>query len=339
MGRVAEKGVAAREWQEMAEMFAFPVSNMGIVLSRFLFRQRFALCVFSAGLVFASFSSLGRGEDAVSALREKIDQAEKERAEICKILGAIYEETGDSEKAIESYRLGFQVFPDDPLLCNKLIELCTAEERWGELVPIYQSLVNANPGANEAYMRMLAECHLKARQNEEAVAVLAEMLDEYGVDVADYRDAAQMLMAYEQYEAAASVCRRGIEGEVDEGPDLHYLLGRAWAKGGKYREAIVAYKKALELCTSQQETRILEEELANLCMEQPIIERILEENTESLKGIDERLAELYWRKAAQEQQDGDANAALALYRKIVSLVPGSEKAEAAEKKIRELSNP
>jgi len=65
----------------------------------------------------------------------------------------------------------------------------------------------------------------------------------------------------------------------------------------------------------------------------------LQEKTESLKAIDRRLAELYWQKALQEEQAGNVDAALTLYRKIISLVPDSERGKAAETKIQELSNP
>lgn len=318
---------------------AFRPCTTGIELARLFSpgRRRFWFLV--AGVLFAAAPSFGTQYDATSALREKIDQAEKERMEICKTLGAIYEQMGDTDKAIESYRMGFHVFPDDPFISRKLIKLYTAEERWAELAPVYKSLINVNPGANEVYMNKLAECLLKAGQPGEALSVIRELLDEYGDDSADYRDAAQMLMNYEQYEPAASICRKGIEAGFQQSANLHYLLGRAAAKAGKYADAIFAYRKAIGLSSSQADRAILQQELAELCKEEPIIERILEEKTKSLRIIDERLAELYWQKASEEQQKGKLDAAIALYRKIVSLVPDAERGKAAKKKIQELSNP
>lgn len=317
---------------------AFLFGDKKMELTPLSFAQRLAFWLFAAALFSASLPSVGGQENSVSALREKIDQAERERVEICKALGAIYEQIGDTEKAIEIYRKGFQVFPDDTFLCDRLIQLCKAQDRWAELVPVYRSLIDVNPDANKAYFRNLAECHLKAGQNEEAVAAIAELLDEYGNDVADYREAAQLLMTYEQYEAAASICRRGIGGEFGESSQLHCILCRTLAGAGKYDEAILAYKRAIDLCSSERERTVLEKELADLCKEEPIVEQILKEKTESLKVIDQRLAELYWRKALREEENGDYEAAIALYQKISSLVPDSERRKAAETKIQQLGD-
>ncbi len=318
---------------------AFPPDTPGIELAPLLPSGRRRFWLLFAGVLFAAAPSFGAQYDAVSALREKIDQAEKERIEICRTLGAIYEQLGDTDKAIESYQMAFHVFPDDPFISGKLIKLYTAQERWAELAPVYKSLINVNPGANEVYMNKLAECLLKAGQPGEALSVIRDLLDEYGNDSGDYRDAAQMLINYEQYQPAASICRKGIEAGFEQSANLHCLLGRAAAKAGEYADAIFAYRKAIELSSSRSDRTLLEKELAELCKEEPIIKRILEEKTKSLRAIDKRLAELYWQKAFQKQQEGKLDAAIALYRKIVSLVLDSERGKAAKKKIQELSNP
>ncbi len=317
----------------------FLLDDVRVKPARSFFSRRWAFRLVTAALLLSPLALFGTEDDALSVLLEKIDRAERERVNIYKTLGAIYEEIGDTDKAIESYRMGFQVFRDAPILSQKLISLCTAKERWAELIPVYKSLVYANPGANEMYRKKLAECYLKGGQPDEAVAVINELLHEYGEDDADYRDAAQTLMTYEQYEQAASVCQRGIEGGFEQSSVLHYLLGQATAKLGQYNEAISAYKRAIELCDSQRDRKILQQELADLCKEEPIVEQVLEEKTESLKAMDERLAELYWQKALREEKDGKQDAAAALYQKIVSLVPGSERGKAAEKKIQGLSGP
>ncbi len=342
MRTLVESVAAPPGSQAKVDEMALSLHSVTIGMARLLVRWRCAPRLVAAGLLFSplpSFASPAPQRDALSTLREKIDRAEKESMEICKTLGAIYEEIGDTDKAVKSYRMAFQVFPDDPFVCRKLIALCTAKERWAELVPVYKSLINANPGANETYMNKLAECYLKADQPEEAVAVIRQMLDEYGEDAADYRDAAQMLMSYEEYEPAASVCRNGIEAGFEQSSVLHGLLRRAAAQAGKYGEAISAYRKAIELSASQRERVILEQELAELCQKEPIIERLLEKKAESLQAIDERLAELYWQKALQEEKDGKLDAALVLYRRIFSLAPDSDRGKAAEKRIQELGHP
>ncbi len=298
--------------------------------------RRLALGLSLGLALIAAFQTLG-SEDEVSALREKIDRAERERTELCKILGAIYEESGDTDNAIRVYRMGFQVAPDDPFLCDKLKELCTKEERWEELVLVYESLVYANPGANEPYMKKLAECHLKVGQMAEAVTVIGEMLEEYGDRAADYRDAGQMLMTYGQHEAAVEILRSGIDKKPDRVGELYFVLGRSLAKANKYSEAVEAYEKAIELCDSEREKRVLTQELAELCEEGSVVEDILDKKMESVRALDERLADLYWQRARREEEKGDLPGAIALYRKIVSLEPSSDRAKAAADKIRQLS--
>ncbi len=293
----------------------------------------------TGAFLLAHVSSLSSQSESVPSLREKIDEAERERIEICKILGAIYEEIGDTDKAIESYRTGFQVFPDDPFLCNKLIRLYTLKEAWADLIPVYESLINANPGANQKAMTDLTECLLKVSQPEEALKVIREMLEHYGDDAAIYRDAAHTFMKYEQPEGAASICRWGIEGEFPENYELHWVLGRALGKSKNYTEAVSSYGQALEFCTSGSQREIIEKELAELCTEEPIMEQILEEKVESLEAVDQRLAELYWQEAIHKEEAGERDQALVFYRKIILLTPDSERGEAAKGKIQELAKP
>jgi tetratricopeptide (TPR) repeat protein len=309
-------------------------SKAQLTLLRML--RRLAMGISLGMALTAACRSLG-SEDEVSALREKIDRAERERAELCKILGAIHEESGDTDNAIRVYRMGFQVAPDDPFLCEKLKELCTKGERWKELVLVYESLIYANPGANGPYMKKLAECHLKVGQMAEAVMVIGEMLEEYGDTAADYRDAGQMLMTYELYDAAADILRGGIEKKPDRVGELYFMLGRSLAKAHKYSEAVEAYEKAIELCDSEREKRILTQELAELCEEGSVVEDILDRKMESVKALDERLADLYWQMACGEEERGNVPGATAFYRKIVSLTPGSDRAKAAATKVQQLS--
>ncbi len=297
-----------------------------------------ALGLLAAALFVAAGFCSAAEDSAITALREKIDRAERDRMEICKVLGAIYEEMGETEKAIESYRMGFDVFPDDPLLCKKLIDLYTVKERWGDLVPVYRSLANANPGANQRYMTQLAECALKAGKHQEAIAVIEELLKEYAEIADDYRNAAQMLMPYEQYAAAADVCRKGITGKFGNSGDLHWILGRATGKLKKYDEAISAYKKAMELSGVEQDEKILQE-LAELLGEESVIEGILKDNPKALEGIAPGLGELYWRKALEQEKGGKPDAVMALCRKVLLVSPASEAGKAAEKEIQELSKP
>jgi hypothetical protein len=48
--------------------------------------------------------------------------------------------------------------------------------------------------------------------------------------------------------------------------------------------------------------------------------------------MDQRLAEVYWQKADQEEKGGNPEAAVALYRKITLLVPDSKRGKEAQEK-------
>lgn len=273
------------------------------------------------------------------SLRETIDRAERERLEVCRILGAIYEEIGDAEKAIEVYRMGFQVYPDDPFLCGKLVRLYTVREAWSELIPIYESLVNANPGANQSYLNDLAQCYIRAGQPDKALMVMLEMLDQYAENAALYRDAAQMFLKNECYEEAAAICQKAIDGKFADNADLHWILARAVAHLKRYEQAVPAYEKAIELSSGGRNRQLMERELADLCTQEPVIEQILSNKLQSLQGIEQELADLYWQKALASEQQGNSADAKTLYHRIARLVPESLLGKAAEKKIQELGNP
>lgn len=293
--------------------------------------------VLSLVLLFLRLPMFGSQDDSIISLREKIDRAERERLDLCRILGAIYEEIGDAEKAIEVYRMGFQVYPDDPFLCGKLVRLYTVREAWSELIPIYISLANANPGANQSYLNDLAQCHIKAGQPDKALTVVLEMLDQYAENAALYRDAAQMFIKSECYEGAASICRKAIDGKFGDNADLHWILGRAMAQLKQYEEAVPAYEKAIELSSGGRSRELMEKELAELCTQEPVVEQILANKLESLRLIEQRLIELYRDKALAAEQQGNLAEAKTLYHRIALLVPDSDAGKAAEKKVQDLS--
>jgi tetratricopeptide (TPR) repeat protein len=165
------------------------------------------------------------------------------------------------------------------------------------------------------------------------------MLDQYAENAALYRDAAQMFMKNECYEAAASICRKAIEGKFGDSADLHWILGQATAKLQQYEKAVPAYEKAIELSSAGRIRELIEKELAELCTHEPVVEQIPANKLRSLRGIEQRLTELYWEKAVAAEQQGNLAEARTLYQRIAHLVPDSDTGRAAEKKIQELGNP
>lgn len=294
--------------------------------------------VLSLALLISRLPAFGSQDDSIISLREKIDRAERERLDLCRILGSIYEEIGDAEKAIEVYRMGFEVYPDDAFLCGKLVRLYTVREAWSELIPIYESLANANPGANQSYLNDLAQCHIKAGQADKALAVMLEMLDQYAENAALYRDAAQMFLKSECFKEAAAICQKAIDGKFADNADLHWILGRAMAHLKQYEQAVPAYEKGIELSSGGRSRELMEKELAELCSQQPVVEQILSNKLESLRLIEERLVEQYWEKALAAEQQGNLAEAKTLYHRIALLVPDSDTGRAAEKKIYYLNN-
>ena len=295
-----------------------------------------ALC----GLVAAVLGSApvaATTEEPIADIRDRIAETKQKKLELLKTLALIYEARGDQDKAIEYTSQAFMLTAADEVLAKKLLDMLRAGERWADMIPIYEYLVDEHPGSSQQYMRRLAECLFKIGQTDDAL----EILNRYRKDFADYQqtflDVAELLADNGQAERAATLLEEAIGGRFKEHYKLHWQLGLVYIELGETGKAIEAYEAALDLVEPGRDRDAINGRLIQLYKEADKLDEVIERRERQIEELDARLVDLYWDKATRHEEAGETDEVVELYRKIVALAPESERGTAAATKVAELT--
>jgi len=287
--------------------------------------------------VLASAPPAAATEESIADIRDRIAETKQKKLELLKTLALIYEARGDQDKAIEYTTQAFMLTAADEVLAKRLLDMLRAGERWADMIPIYEYLVDEHPGSSQQYMRRLAECHFKTGQADAAV----EILDRYRKDFADYQqtflDIAELLADNGQAERAASLLEEAIAGRFKEHYKLHWQLGLVYIELGETNKAIGAYEAALDLAEPGRDHDAINSRLIQLYKEADTLDEVIERREREIEQLDSRLVGLYWDKATRHEGAGETAEAVDLYRKIVAVAPESEQGKAAAAKVAELT--
>lgn len=287
--------------------------------------------------VFVSALPARAAEESIADIRDRIAETKQRKLELLKTLALIYEARGDQEKAIEYTTEAFMITAADEVLAKKLLDMLRASERWADMIPIYERLVDEHPGSGQQYMRLLAECHFKIGQTDAAL----EILDRYRRDYADYQqtflDLAEMLADNGFAERAATLLEEAIAGRFKEHYKLHWQLGLVYIELGQTDQAIEAYEAALDLAEPGRDRDAINARLIQLYKDADKLDEVITRREREIEDIDARLVGLYWKEAERHEKAGETAEAVDLYGKIVALAPESEQGKAAAAKVAELT--
>jgi len=301
--------------------------------------RRLITCALCGLLAAALLSALPAAatEESIADIRDRIAETKQKKLELLKTLALIYEARGDQDKAIEYTTQAFMLTAADEVLAKKLLDMLRAGERWDEMIPIYEYLIDEHPGNSQQYMRRLAECHFKIGQTDDAL----EVLDRYRKDFADYQqtflDLAELLADNGHAERAATLLEEAIAGRFKEHYKLHWQLGLVYIELGETDKAIEAYEAALALAEPGRDRDAINGRLIQLYKEADKLDEVIARREREIEEIDARLVGLYWNKAERHEKAGETAEAVELYRKIVALAPDSEQGKAAAAKAAELT--
>ncbi len=276
-------------------------------------------------------------EESIGDIRDRIAETERKKLELVKTLALIFEARGEQDKATAYTYQAFMLDATDDALAAKLLDLLRRGERWADMIPIYERLIDERPGRSQQYLLELGKCHFKMGQAERALGVLEQYRKEYAEYQETYLKLASILADNGHMPKAAAVLEEAVAGRFKKHYKVHWQLGIVYVELGETEKAIEAYETALDLVEPGSDRNAINSRLISLYKKADRIDEVIEKREREIEEIDTRLVTLYWAEAQRHEKAGRLGEAVEFYRKIVALAPDSDKGKAAAAKVAELS--
>jgi tetratricopeptide (TPR) repeat protein len=145
--------------------------------------------------------------------------------------GAAFEENGEMEKALESYRQVLNVDPGQAELASRVATLLTRQDEFPEAIDILKDAIKANPKAGEAYLQLAFIYSRYLKKTDQAVDYVNRAL---ALDPTDI-DAYQRL--YEVHVAAGD--EKKARQDLERAAKVQSSDPVYWTRLGKLYAAIV----------------------------------------------------------------------------------------------------
>lgn len=160
-------------------------------------------------------------------------------------LGMLYHHKGEMAKALEAYRHGLDLAPDDSAANESYARLLIETQRYREAIePLEKS--KRNSPANFSLRLALVEAYIKSGLNDQGVNEIQEFVKAPNCSTHDQLDLANLLVENKKADAARWV----FEEVVQTAPDLaegHAGLGLVWTELNRYEDAARELGRAVQL--------------------------------------------------------------------------------------------
>jgi tetratricopeptide (TPR) repeat protein len=166
-------------------------------------------------------------------------------------LGMIYHHQGETAKALEDYRQGLVLSPNDPAANEGYARLLMEAHRYQEAVAPLEKLRNDSP-SNYSLRLALIESYLKAGLNDKGGEEIQEFVRAPNCTTRDQLDLAKLLVENKKADAARWVFEQVIQVAPDRA-DAHAGLGAALEDLGRYKDASRELARAAQLSPDSAE--------------------------------------------------------------------------------------
>ncbi|HMD87273.1 MAG TPA: tetratricopeptide repeat protein [Terriglobia bacterium] len=187
---------------------------------------------------------LNDSEAAVADL-EKARALDPRNAQNYFNLGMLYHQGGEMAKALEDYRQGLVLAPDDSAANESYAHLLMEAHQYREAIAPLQKLKRNSP-SNSSFRLALVESYLKAGLNDQGGEEIQEFAKAPNCSTHDQIDLAKLLVENKKPDAARWV----FEQVLQSAPDLaeaHAGLGMVWMDMGRYKDAGKELGRAVQL--------------------------------------------------------------------------------------------
>jgi tetratricopeptide (TPR) repeat protein len=234
-------------------------------------------------------------DEPTGDLPERIAELEHKRLEMVKLLALTLDGLGQPEKAIPLLSKAYRLDPTDEVLARRLVDLLQRGERWTEMIPIFERLLDDHPDHRQRYLPRLARCYFKTGQEQRALEVLDEYRREYADVERTYVRIAEALGDNGHLAEARVLLEKAAADRFKDNHVILTQLGTVYAKLDENEKAIKTYEAALKLVGSGSERQAINNALIAVC-----------EKTGSLDVIAERVLVLLQQNAPDIYHDNSA---------------------------------
>jgi tetratricopeptide (TPR) repeat protein len=166
-------------------------------------------------------------------------------------LGMLHHQRGEITRALEDYRLGLALAPDDTGANESYARLLMDAHRYREAVAPLEKLKRNSP-SNLSLRVALVESYLKASLNDQAEQEIQEVVNAPNCSTNDQLSLAKLLAENKQPDASRWVLEQVIQAAPDLA-DAHGGLGIVLTEMGRYKEATNELQRAVRLSPDSAE--------------------------------------------------------------------------------------
>jgi tetratricopeptide (TPR) repeat protein/serine/threonine protein kinase len=186
--------------------------------------------------------SNGDLKEAITVLNKAVTVDPENAVAYC-LLGMALEKVGDSKAAIDAYRQATRLNTRDAQAQNRLGSLLANKGDYKAAVPYFQAAIKLDPHQTQVW-RNLGISRAALGDHDAAIAAFKEAIARDPRYAKAYRGLGISLAAKNDHAAAIDAYRKALAIEADW--LTSFRLGLALAETGAYRDAVSAYRQAIE---------------------------------------------------------------------------------------------
>jgi len=166
-------------------------------------------------------------------------------------LAVLHRQGGEYHTALDDYRKGLALNPDDPAANESYARILMETHRYREAVGPLERLKRISPSKFPLRLA-LVECYLKAGMNDQGEKEIQEFVKASGASMDDRLDLARLLVDNNQPDAARWVLEQVVQGSPDLA-DARAGLGIVLTDLGRYQDAAQQLAQAVRLAPGSAE--------------------------------------------------------------------------------------
>ncbi len=184
-------------------------------------------------------------EEESEALEEEIKQKDNKSAIDYFLLGIIYYQSKEYDKAIEAYEEAVKINPKDDSAYNNMGSAYANKKEYDKAIEAYKKAIEINPKYDSAYYNM-GIAYDDKKEYDKAIDAFEKAI-EINPKYADaYNNMGNAYYNKKEYDKAIEVYKKAIEINPKYA-DAYYNMGITYSNKKEYDKAIEVYKKAIEI--------------------------------------------------------------------------------------------
>ncbi|MFO0660378.1 MAG: tetratricopeptide repeat protein [Polyangiaceae bacterium] len=323
--RLNDPAGAARAWRRVLALQPGHAKALRVLREAYLAANDFA----SLEELYASQNDWEGLADVLSGAADRTNEPELKVEYSVRAAQVYVEKLKAPERAVRSYERILSVRPDDADAAQALVPIYEREERWQRLPPLYEALFkHADDTVSKVeLLRKLAKVVGDRLQDRPASLKFArqafDLAPGFHEALEFLEQASRDAQSWDLYVEAieARLADEGAGLEASERRSLKLKLAAVLAtEQGKVEQAVTAYRALVEEEPTDEEAISTLDQILRSAGRQDDLRWLFELRVSHLEGVDRAQLLSEW-ASLEEEVFGDAGRAIALFRRVVEIVP------------------